>query len=171
MNSHEDSGMCIPYLVGETPDKGRGLFADAAIPEGTTVWRHVAGCFKVYDEQALKFLLSTLSIKEAVYVLTHIHCMPEYPQYMIRVLDDGELTNHSDRPTLRTHSRPGYQKVPPSSPPQAVADALLGDHFTLVAARDIGKGEELTLDYNADPDDPEYYAALCEHYGVAWDWL
>ena len=105
------------------------------------------------------------------YVLTHIHCMPEFPEYMIRAFDDGELINHSDQPTLLTHTRPGYDEVSTATSTDDVSTALLGNHFTLVAARDIEVGEELTLDYNADPEDPKYYDTLCEQYGVTWEWL
>jgi SET domain-containing protein len=171
MDDNQKTGMCVPYTVRETPDKGCGVFADAAIPRGATVWRHVAGQYSVYDEQSLNALVSNMTHREAVYVLTHIHCMPEFPGNMILALDDGALMNHSDQPTLLTHTKPGYDKVPTPSSTQDVSDALLGDHFTLVAARDIEKGEELTLDYNDDPDDPPYYNTLCEQYGVTWDWL
>jgi len=171
MGSNQNTGMCIPYTVRETPDKGRGVFADAAIPEGATVWRHVAGQYSVYDERSLKALLSNMPHLEAVYVLTHIHCMREFPEYMIWARDDGQLMNHSDQPTLLTHTKPGYDEVLIPGSTQDVSDALLGDHFTLVAARDIEKGEELTLDYNDDPDDPKYYDTLCEQYSITWDWL
>jgi len=171
MGRNQNTGMCIPYTVRETPDKGRGVFADVAISKGSTVWRHVTGQYVVYDERSLKALLSNLSDSEAVYVLTHIHCMPEFPEYMIRVFDDGELTNHSDQPTLITHTRSGYDKVLTATSIKDVSSALLGNHFTLAAARDIEEGEELTLDYNDDPEDPQYYDTLCEQYGVTWDWL
>lgn len=171
MGSNQNTGMCIPYTVRETPDKGRGVFADAAIPGGTTVWRHVASQYAVFDEPSLKALLSYLPDSEALYVLTHIHCMPEFPRYMIWVFDDGVLINHSDQPTLVTHTSSGYNQGPPASSTREVSTALLGDHFTLVAGRDIEEGEELTLDYNDDPDDPGYYDTLCEQYGVKWDWL
>ncbi|MCP4410669.1 MAG: SET domain-containing protein [Gammaproteobacteria bacterium] len=107
---------------------------------------------------------------EAVYVLEHIHCMPEFPEYMIRVFDDGELINHSDQPTLLTHTRPEHDEVLAATSTKDVSSALLGDHFTLVAARDIEEGEELTLDYNDDPEGPLYYDTLCEQYGVSWEW-
>ncbi len=171
MGSDQNSGMCIPYTVRETPGKGRGVFAAAAIPGGSTVWRHVAGQYSVYDERSLKVLLSSMSDREAVYVLTHIHCMPEFPEYMIRVFDDGELINHSDHPTLLTHTQPGYDEDLAATSTKDVSNALLGNHFTLLAARDIEAGEELTLDYNEDPEGPHYYDTLCAQYGVTWDWL
>ncbi len=171
MGSKQNTGMCIPYTIRETPDKGRGVFADAAIPKGSTVWRHVPGQYAVYDERSLKALVSNMPDSEAMYVLTHIHCMPEFPEYMIRVFDDGELINHADQPTLLTHTRPGYAECLAVTSTEDVSRALLGHHFALVAARDIEKGEELTLDYNDDPDDPQYYVTLCKKYGVEWDWL
>ncbi len=167
-NTH---GLCIPYVIRTTPNKGRGLFADTFIPEGTTVWRHVAGQYAVFDERSLRALLSNLPDNEAVYVLTHIHCMPEFPGYMVWVFDDGELINHSDQPTLLTHTRPGYNEVSAAASTKEVSTALLGNHFTLVAARDIEEGEELSIDYNDDPEDPQYYDTLCEQYGVTWEWL
>ncbi len=97
--------------------------------------------------------------------------MPEFPEYMIRVFDDRELTNHSDQPTLLKHTRLEYDKVLSATYTKDVSKALLGNHFTLVAARDIEEGEELTLDYNDDPEGPQYYDKLCEQYGVTWDWL
>ncbi len=171
MSNSDSHGLCIPYLVRTTSNKGRGLFADSFISAGTIVWRHIAGQFTVYDERSLKALLSHLPHSEAVYVLMHIHCMPEFPEHMIWVFDDGELINHSDRPTLITHTRPGYDEVSVATCIEDVSTAILGNYFTLVATREIEKGEELTLDYNDDPEDPPYYDTLCEQYGVNWDWL
>ena len=72
---------------------------------------------------------------------------------------------------MLTHTRPGYDEVLAATSTKDVSSALLGNHFTLVAARDIEEGEELTLDYNDDPENPQYYDTLCEQYGVTWDWL
>ena len=171
MGSNHNTGMCIPYTVRETPDKGRGVFADTAIPRGSAVWRHVAGQYAVYDERLLKALLSNLPDSEAVYVLTHIYCMSEFPEYMIWVFDEGELINHSDQPTLLTHTDSSYYGRPPANSAQEVATTILGGHFTLLAARDIEAGEELTHDYNTTPDDPPYYDTLSEQYDVSWEWL
>jgi len=171
MSTSDTHGLCVPYVVRTTPDKGRGLYADAFVPQGTTVWRHVAGQYAVYDEQSLKTLLSNMPDSEAVYVLTHIFCMPEFPEYMIRVFDDGELVNHSEQPTLHPKTGPGYNKGSPAISAKDVSTALLGGHFTLVAARDIEEAEELTLDYNTDPEGPSYYDTLCEQYDLSWEWL
>jgi SET domain-containing protein len=171
MNHLNNSGFCIPYSVRMDHAKGRGLFADAPIAKGTTVWRYVTGQFAVYDEKSLKTHLSNLRHDDAVYVLEHIHAMPEFPGYMIRVFDDGELTNHSEQPTLATRTDPGYTGTTLATCAEKVEKTLLAGYFTLVAVRDIQAGEELTLDYNQDPDDPLYYSKLCDRYGLSWDWL
>ena len=97
--------------------------------------------------------------------------MAEFPGNMIRVFDDGELINHSDKPTLLKNTSSGYDEAPSAASVQEVAATIMGSHFTLLAARDIEAGEELTLDYNTDPEDPLYYSTLCEQYGVSWEWL
>ena len=173
MTSNVDIGLCIPYTIRVTPDKGRGIFADTAVRNGTTIWRHVPRQYAVYDEQLLKELLAKSSHSEAVYELTHIHCVAEFPGYMIRVFDDGVLINHSAQPTLVINAGSGDYEVPSVASVQDVVDALLNSHFTLIATRALAVGDELTLDYNADPEEPLYYDTLCDQYGVSWEceWL
>jgi hypothetical protein len=173
MTSNANIGLCIPYMIRVTPDKGRGIFADTAVRKGTTIWRHVPGQYAVYDEQLFKELLAKSSHSEAVYELTHIHCVAEFPGYMIRVFDDGVLINHSAQPTLVINAGSGDYEVPSVASVQDVADALLNSHFTLIAARALEVGDELTNDYNADPEEPLYYDTLCDQYGVSWEceWL
>jgi hypothetical protein len=171
MKSKTDTGLCIPYTVNMTPDKGRGVFADSAVRKGTTVWRHVPGQYAVYDERSLKTLLARSSPSEAVYELTHIHGVAEFPGYMIKVYDHGELINHSDQPTIVVKSSAAGYEVPRVSSTEEVSAALLESGYALVATQDLIAGDELTLDYNADPNDPSYYSSLCEQYGVSWDWL
>ncbi len=171
MKTSDSLGLCIPYSIRVTPDKGRGLFADSAIREGATVWRHVPGQFAVHDQQSFKTLLSNMSCREAQYELTHMHSMAEFPGYMIKVFDDGELMNHSEQPTLITNTDPEFYEMPPATSVQEVTTALMGGHFTFLAARGIETGEELTYDYNTGPEDPLYYNILCEEYGVSWEWL
>ena len=171
MASDDNAGFCVPYTVRATPDKGRGVFADAPIRKGTILWRHVRGQYAVYDERSLKELLAKSLHSEAVYELTHIHSVAEFPGYMISVFDDGVLINHSAQPTVVINTSSGGYEVPSVTSVQDVVNALLDNHFTLIAARDLEIGDELTLDYNADPEDPLYYDALCNQYGVSWEWL
>ena len=172
MASNGDIGLCIPYTIRVMPDKGRGIFADSAIRKGSTVWRHVPGQYAVHDERSLKELLAKSPHNEAVYVLTHIHSVAEFPGYMVLAFDDGALMNHSVQPTVMINTGSGGYEVSSVTSAQDVANALLDNHFgTLIAARDLGIGDELTNDYNADPENPLYYDALCDQYGVSWEWL
>ena len=171
MSSNDDIGLCIPYTIRVTAEKGRGVFANSAIRKGTTIWRHVPRQYAVYDERSLTELLANSSHSEAVYVLTHIHSVAEFPGYMIRAFDDGILINHSAQPTVVINPGSRDYEAPSVTSAQDVADALLGSHFTLIAARDLEVGDELTNDYNDDPEDPLYYDTLCDQYGVSWDWL
>jgi hypothetical protein len=164
----------VPYTVGVTPDKGRGVFADAPIRRGTILWRHVRGQYAVYDERSLQELLAKRSRNEAVYELTHMFGIPEFPGYVIRVFDDGVLINHSRQPTTVMNNDSGENEIPYDTSPQDardVADALLNDRFALIATQDLKVGDELTQDYTIGIEDPSYYDALCEQYDVSWPWL
>jgi SET domain-containing protein len=52
-----------------------------------------------------------------------------------------------------------------------VEEELLSDRFSLITLRDIRAGEELLLDYDHAAEDPDYYEALREEYGVTWEWM
>ena len=69
MTDSNKTGFCIPYTVRDTPDKGKGIFADAPIHKGTILWRFVRGQYAVYDERSFKELLANLSPDEVVYEL------------------------------------------------------------------------------------------------------
>jgi SET domain-containing protein len=174
MTSNASSGFRVPYTVRVTPDKGRGVFADAPIRKGTIVWRFVRGQYAVYDEGSLKKFLATLSRTGAVYELEHMFGAPELPGYIIRVLDDGVLINHSSQPAVAVNNGSGENEIPYNNSPrgvQDVVDALLNDRFALIAIRDMKAGDELTHDYNIGVEDPPYYDALCEQYGVSSAYL
>ncbi len=151
MRDKPTGGLCIPYVVRHTADKGRGVFAEAKVSQGATVWKHVPGHYTVHNEQSLKALLADLSHEDAVYELTHIHSVAEFPGLMARVFDDGELINHSAQPTLVVNPDSAGYRAPAAATVLEVSDALLDTRFTLIAASDIDVGEELTLDYNKDP--------------------
>lgn len=171
MASGDNTGFCVPYTVCVTPDKGRGIFADAPIRKGAILWRHVRGQYAVYDERSLKGILAKLSRSDAVYELTHLFGIPEFPGYTIRVFDDGVLINHSRQPTTVMNNVSGDNEIPYNTSPQdaqEVADALLNDRFALIATQDLKVGDELTLNYTMGTEDPLYYDALCEQYNVSW---
>jgi SET domain-containing protein len=174
MPSDDDSGLCVPYTVRDTTDKGRGVFVDAPIRKGTILWRHVLGQYAVYDERSLEERLAGVSDREAVYELTHMFGLPEFPGYVIRVLDDGVLINHSREPTTEINNGSGENEIPYDTSPQdaqEVVVALLNDRFALIATRDLSAGDELTQDYSTGIEDPLYYDTLCERYDVSSPWL
>jgi SET domain-containing protein len=174
MTGNDNSGLCVPYTVRDTPDKGRGVFAEAPAPKGTILWRFVRGQYAVYDEGSLKELLAKLSHSDVVYELEHMFGTPEFPGYVIRVLDDGVLINHSLQPNVAVNNGSGNDEVTYNPSPQNVKDveeALLNDHFALVAIRDVKVGDEVTHDYNVGVEDPAYYDALCEQYDLSSPWL
>jgi SET domain-containing protein len=174
MASNGNTGFCVPYTVRVMPDKGRGVFADAPIRKGTILWRYVRGQYAVYDERSLKELLAKLSRSEVVYELEHMFGIPEFPGYIIRVLDDGVLINHSRQPTVAVNNGSEDNEISYNTSPQDVqdvADALLNDRFALIVIQDVKVGDELTHDYTIGVEDPSYYDALCEQYGVSWPWL
>lgn len=166
-----NSGMCVPFSVRSTPDKGLGVFAEADVQAGTTVWRHVPGQYVVLDEESLTNLLASGSREDAVDVLTHIVSMAEFPGYMVRYFDEGALINHDEQPNvIRVGCPDVYQGLPVTSA-NDVQKALTETHFDLVASRDLAVGDELLMDYNDEPDDPKYYEEACRRYDVNWEWL
>ena len=150
MTSNDNTGFCIPYTVCATPDKGLGVFANAPIRKGTTLWRFVRGQYTVYDERSLKEFVAQLSRSEVAYELTHMFGLPEFPGYIIRILDDGVLINHSRQPTTAMNKAYGDNEIPYSTSLQGVqdvADALLNDRFAQIAIQDlkVGDAEHQTL--------------------------
>jgi SET domain-containing protein len=174
VTSKDKSGFCIPYTVRDTANKGRGVFADSLIRKDTILWRHIREQYAVYDEHSLRRLLATLSPDEVVYELTHMFGLPEFPGFIIRVFDDGVLINHSQQANVAMNNTNRDQKIPFKTATQdvrGVEDALLDERFSLIAKQDLEPGDELTMDYNIGIEDPPYFDALYEHYGISEPWL
>jgi SET domain-containing protein len=172
--SNAKTGFCVPYTVRATPDKGLGVFANAPISKGTILWRFVRGQYAVYDERSLRELVAHLSHSEVVYELTHMFGLPEFPDYIIRILDDGVLINHSRQPSTAMNKNFADAEIPYNTSPQNaqdVADALLNDRFAQIAIQDIKVGDELTMDYTIVIADSPYYNALYEEYDVSEPFL
>lgn len=168
------SGFCVPYAVRETPDKGQGVFATAAIAKGTIVWRHIAAQLSVYDEHSFTQMLAGLSHDDAVYELTHMFGLADWPDVVIRVHDAGALINHDPCPNLitRTHLLgPPPPAMATLTDPEEIAAALLDDRYALVATRDIAAGEEFSKDYDAEVADPPFFEAAYQSYGIEDDYL
>ncbi|MEM1113046.1 MAG: SET domain-containing protein-lysine N-methyltransferase [Pseudomonadota bacterium] len=165
------SGSCVPCTVKASPGKGLGVFVNAAVPSGATVWRHQPGQYEVLNEASLLALLAEGSNEEAIYELTHITGIEEFPDYMVRYLDEGALINHADQANVaRKYAAESLPTLVVSSVEEAMK-ALNSERFDLVATRDLVAGEELLMDYNAEPDDPGYFDDACERFGVTWGWL
>ncbi len=172
----QPNGFCVPYSVRDTPDKGRGVFAESDIAKGTIVWRHIPGQFGVYDEAAFKNLLNGMTETQVVYELTHVFGLADWPHVVIRVQDDGALMNHDARPTLITNMHllgppPPDMATGAKAAVEHISEALLGDRYALIATRDIAAGEEFTNDYEAEVYDPPFFAALWDQYGPEEDYL
>lgn len=171
MTSNGQTGFIIPYTVQDTPDKGKGVFADAPISKGTILWRHVRGQYAVFDERSLKEFVAQLSRSEVVYELEHMFGLPEFPGYVIRILDDGVLINHSHHPNVAMNAGAGDYAVSHNASSNEVEHALLNDRFALIATQDLQIGDELTMDYNIGIEDPPFYDALTEQYEISSPWM
>ncbi len=174
MTSTENTGFCIPHTVRDTPDKGRGVFADEVVSKGTIIYRNLREQFKVYDEGSLKQFLSPLSHRDVSYELTHIFGLPEFPEFVIRFYDAGVLINHSSEPNIAMNLSSDENTIPYNTSPQTVTgveDALLNIRFGLIAIKDLNVGDELTMNYKDFVEDPSYYDDLCDQYGVSESYL
>jgi hypothetical protein len=169
-----ENGFRFLYSVEKTENKGMGVFAREPIEKGSVVWRHVPGIFVVYDEQSFRAKIEKMPPAAVVYELTHVFGIEDFPGCLILALDDGVLINHSSDPTLVTNNAaPASTSIDVNSRRylHKVTEALLDDRYSLVATRDIERGEEFTNDYSAEDDCPPYYDVLYEQYGVCEDFL
>jgi len=167
----QNSGMCIPCSVRSSPGKGSGVFSDTELRAGETVWRHLPGQYEVLDEESFASLLAESSQDKIVDLLDHIVSVEEFPGYMVRHFDESALINHSDEPNVKRKNSAANFRSSPAKSILDVSTALQNNYFDLVVARDLAIGDELLMDYNIEPDDPEYYEDACRRYGVTWEWL
>lgn len=171
---NRENGFRYLYSVEKTEDKGLGVFAREAIGKGSIVWHYVPGLYVVYDEASFRTKIGRMTPADAVYELTHVHGVADFPGCLIRVFDDGVLLNHAGSANLVTNNAtPASTSLDSESHRylDQVTGALLDDRFALVATRDIEAGEEFTTDYVAEAAEPPYYDDLCEEYGVREDYL
>ena len=174
MTKHCQSGFCIPYSVRETIDKGRGVIADSSVSKDTIIYCNLLDQFKVYDECSLKKHLASLDRQDAIYELTHMFGLPNFPEHVIRFLDDGVLINHSSEPNIALNSHAGDDTKLCKTLPIDKADveyALLNIRYGLIAISDIKVGDELTMNYQDFTEDPSFYNDLCDQYGVSESYL
>lgn len=174
MHSDIPTGFCFGIDVRAAGQKGLGVFAADPIESGQIVWRFRSGNFDVYDEAGFVALLNRMSHDQAVYELTHCFAFEDFPDVMIRILENGALINHDDDANVVTNFDVTTDVCPKPSSAAYLDDvrkALLEDRYALIAVRDIQIGEEITNNYEVDVFDPPFYLRLCESYGVDEDYL
>jgi hypothetical protein len=174
MTTDRKNGFCFAYVVRESVDKGLGVFAAETIKRGSIVWRHVPGQYTVYDEQTFRAAIERMSHDDVVYELTHVFGLTELPGCLIRIHDEGVLINHSSNANLATNNTVAIEAALDATSIhyiQNATKALLDVRYASVATRDIKIGEEFTIDYSTEVDDPSFYEVLYEQYGVSEDYL
>lgn len=115
----------IKTYVGPSAISGLGLFAAEDIKQGTVTWKYVDN-FDAYltKEQVMALPEIARDFIEKYCALSRLS--GKYVLYG----DDTRFTNHSDNPNVMTVAKDGEKEA-------------LG-----IAARDIGKDEEITVDYS-----------------------
>ena len=133
----------VNVLARTSATHGRGIFATARIPKGTTIWRFAASvdCPKsqtgemvnsVYTRAELEELATQEpeKIKEVLWG-GYLH---DPTEQFIHLVDGGQFTNHSDNPNCGGEWS--------DDPRDEVS----------IAIRDIEEGEEITDDYSVFQD-------------------
>jgi hypothetical protein len=141
-SSAAGAGFQVPYELRDAEFGGQGLYAVSHIPQGTLVWKFVAGDNVVeYDEAAATRHLSTLSMADAKVFLDLTYGIGDKLCY---ITDDGRYMNHSTQPNC-------------------ITDMATGHTYAL---RDIAPNEQLFEDY-ARFEHPVFLFPLLERYQCA----
>ena len=111
----------IPTRVGASPIHGVGVFAVAAVPAGTVVWRYDP----VFDRIVSAEELTRAPAAFRAYLDSYAYPSADLGGALVLCCDHAKFLNHSDRPN--TAEQP----------------------FASVASRPIAPGEEITCDYGA----------------------
>ena len=167
------NGFIIDYSVEEFPGMGKGIVVQQSVKQGETLWRHVSGQVRVFNQAELVSHLDQMSVEQARYELEHLYGLAEFPNHVIRIDDDGVLINHDDNPAalVRGHANiQGETPVTQETRSASVKSALVDTRYDIIASRDLEAGEQITLNYNVGVVDPEFYESLCDQYGVTWPW-
>ena len=117
--------MLLQTRVGPSSIHGLGLFAAAAAPRGTPIWRFEPGFDRIFTSAQMA------AFPEGV--REHLRWFGFFSR------DDGSATLSGDHSCFMNHSPTPNT----GAPPDAVSPV------TTVALRDIAAGEELTCDYFA----------------------
>jgi len=126
--------LLVKTKLGLSNINGIGLYADAYIPEGTTIWRFESKldlklCEPAY--QALKERYDFETLDKYIYRSRVSGCY-------ILCTDDARFINHSSKPNT--------------------LDTQEGDEGLTIAARDLLPGEEITSNYEAFDADFQAYS-------------
>ena len=173
MRFDDETGFCVPCSIRSAGVKGSGVFSDAPIAQGSFIWKPAPKSYRVYDERSLTGFLATLTDSEAIYELEHMFGTPQFPGYVVRIVDGGEMINHSSTPnsTIKNHiDEPKIAAINRVQTMESVSEGLQDEGFSVIAITDIGGGEEITLDYDIGVEDPAYYDELCNKYNIDWSW-
>ena len=106
---------------------------------------------------------------EAVYELTHLFALPDFPDCVIRVLDAGVLFNHEIDRNLITNNQDALETSLSATSSHCIQDvtkALLDERYAMIATRDISIGEEFTNNYKEELVDPPFFEVLYDQYGI-----
>ncbi len=130
--------LLVKTKVRPSPVHGLGLFADAFIPEGATIWRFDSSIDRRYTESEL----AALPQERQQALRIHCYVNPRSGLY-VYCGDDARYINHSEQPNTKDVGfDEGFHE---------------GEGVT-IAARDIQPGEEIVSDYrsfDADARDGE----------------
>ena len=115
----------MPFIVADTPTRGKGLIATQLVPKGTVVWKRDDSKMLFFKtDQELEDHFSTLNEFEQIEFLTHGY---GWDGMFIKLLDETRFTNHS-KTERNMNNDPN-------------------DEWQYLATRDILPGEEFIDDY------------------------
>ena len=136
------TGFQYQVYVGETKEKGRGIFTREFIPKGSLVWTLTNINHLSFTHSQLLEYLADKSDIEKKFIINHIYI---YQSKAILCTDNAELVNHSSQPNLC----------------ESDTDQKMG----CWAVCDILPNEEL-LDSYKTYETPQWYLELCKSAGV-----
>jgi len=108
---------------------GIGLFADENVSTGTIIWKFVLGFDQVFTADELL----RLPREAQIFLCRHAYKSKRTGRYILDT-DDGRYFNHADSPNSSTISQQH------------------DGEDTIIATRDIKKGEEITIDYSGQEE-------------------